>query len=136
MSDNTTRDSTDAAATDGGVKTEQYLDKEINLFKPATPFMRDNLRAMWGLFALWAIVVFGPTTAVLIAPDVMTGTEVLGGFPLHFFITAVVTPLGALVLSAVYAYQRDRLDTKYGISHEDDVETDSSETVAADGGDR
>ncbi|AXR78353.1 DUF4212 domain-containing protein [Natrarchaeobaculum sulfurireducens] len=135
MSDNTNQNSTDVAETDGGVKTEAYLDKEINLFKPATPFMRDNLRAMWGLFALWAIIVFGPTTAILFAPEFMTGTEVLGGFPLHFFITAVVTPLGALVLSAVYAFQRDRLDTKYGISHEDEEDAETG-AVAADGGEQ
>lgn len=57
----------------------------------------------------------------------------LGGFPLHFFLAAIVTPLGALLLSVAYAMQRDRLDTKYGISHDDD-DPDSSSTVAADGG--
>ncbi|NGM67513.1 DUF4212 domain-containing protein [Natronolimnobius sp. AArcel1] len=138
MADNTTHDSTDAAETDGGVTTEAYLDKEINIFKPATPFMRDHLRVIWLSFAAWAIVVFGPTTALLIEAEfldssVMTGTTVLGGFPLHFFLAAIVTPLGALLLSVAYAMQRDRLDTKYGISHDDD-DPDSSSTVAADGG--
>ncbi len=61
----------------------------------------------------------------------MVETTVLGGFPLHFFLAAIVTPLGALLLSVAYATQRDRLDTKYGISHEAD--TDSSGAVATDG---
>ncbi len=135
MSDNTNRNSTDVAETDGGVKTETYLDKEINIFKPATPFMRDHLRVIWISFAAWAIVVFGPTTAILFAPELMTGTTVLGGFPLHFFITAIVTPLGALLLSVVYAMQRDRLDTKYGISHEDEEDAEPG-AVAADGGEQ
>ena len=132
MSDNTTQDSDQTAETDGGVKTEAYLDKEINIFKPATPFMRDHLRVIWISFIAWAIVIFGPTTATLLAPDLMTGTTVLGGFPLHFFMAAIVTPLGALLLSVAYAMQRDRLDTKYGISHEEEAESGS--TVAADGG--
>ena len=136
MSDNTKRNSTDVAETDGGVKTEAYLDKEINIFKPATPFMRDHLRVIWVSFVAWAVVVFGPTTAILFAPDLMTGTTVLGGFPLHFFIAAIVTPLGALLLSVAYAMQRDRLDTKYGISHEDEEEDAEPGAVAADGGEQ
>ena len=134
MSDNNSHNS-ETAETDGGVKTEAYLDKEINIFKPATPFMRDHLRVIWLSFAAWALIVFGPTTAILIAPDFMTGTTVLGGFPLHFFITAIVTPLGALLLSVAYAMQRDRLDTKYGISHDEEEEPEPSGAVAADGGD-
>ncbi|ELY96981.1 solute symporter protein [Natrialba chahannaoensis JCM 10990] len=125
--------------------TESYLDKEINIFRPATPFMRDHLRVIWLSFAAWVIVIFGPPTATLFAPDLMSGTTVLG-FPLHFALGALITPLGALLLSVGYALQRDRLDTKYGISHDvesaapdergtedEDTETDS-DTVAADGG--
>ncbi|MEY7847841.1 DUF4212 domain-containing protein [Natrarchaeobius sp. A-rgal3] len=125
--------SADAVETDGGATTEAYLDEEINIFKPATPFMRDHLRVIWLSFVAWILVVFGPTTAILVAPGFMTETTVLGGFPLHFFLAAIVTPLGALLLSVAYATQRDRLDTKYGISHE--AETDASDAVATDGGD-
>lgn len=134
MSDNINQDTEHAAETDGGVKTEAYLDKEINIFKPATPFMRDHLRVIWLSFVAWIVVVFGPTTAILFAPEFMTETTVLGGFPLHFFLAAIVTPLGALLLSIGYAMQRDRLDTKYGISHEEAAESDG--TVAADGGEQ
>lgn len=134
MTENTKQDSENAVETDGGVKTEAYLDKEINIFKPATPFMRDHLRVIWLSFVAWIIAVFGPTTATLFAPDLMTGTSVLGGFPLHFVLTAIFTPLAALLLSLAYAMQRDRLDSKYGISHEAESETESG-TVAADGGD-
>ena len=132
MSDNTSQGSEPTAETDGGVTTEAYLDKEINIFKPATPFMRDHLRVIWLSFVAWIIVVFGPTTATLLAPDLMTGTTVLNGFPLHFVMTAIFTPLAALLLSVAYAMQRDRLDSKYDISHED--ETESGSAVAADGG--
>lgn len=134
MTDNTKHDTDSTVETDGGVRNKTYLDKEINIFKPATPFMRDHLRVIWLSFIAWIIVVFGPTTATLLAPDLMTGTTVLGGFPLHFLLTAIVTPLGALLLSVVYAMQRDRLDAKYGISHEDEEETESGSTVAVDGG--
>ncbi|AGB36966.1 DUF4212 domain-containing protein [Natronococcus occultus] len=133
MTENTTQETDDAVETDGGVKTEAYLDKEINIFKPATPFMRDHLKVIWISFAAWVLVVFGPTTATVLAPDLMTETTILNGFPLHFFLAAIFTPLAALLLSVGYAMQRDRLDTKYGISHESEEETDSG-TVAADGG--
>ena len=139
MSDNNTHDTDEpeAVETDGGVRTETYLDEEINIFKPATPFMRDHLKVIWGSFLLWILVVFGPTTATLLAPDLMTGTTVLGGFPLHFVLTAIFTPLAALLLSVGYAMQRDRLDSKYDISHEVDADAEGegdSSTVATDGG--
>ena len=131
-----------AAVTDGGTtdrtraqsvhENTDYLEQEVNLFKPSTPFMRDNLRMMFLLFGAWLILVFGPVTASLVAEDFMTETTVLGGFPLNFFLTAIVSPLSALVLAAVYAWYRDRLDTKYGISHADTTDTDQS--VATDGG--
>ncbi|TYL37718.1 DUF4212 domain-containing protein [Natronococcus pandeyae] len=137
MTENTNQDSDGAVETDGGVKTETYLDKEINIFKPATPFMRDHLKVIWISFVAWIVVVFGPTTAILFAPDLMTGTTVLGGFPLHFFLTAIFTPLAALLLSVAYAMQRDRLDTRYDISHEVETEAEGdSGTVATDGGDQ
>lgn len=134
MTDNTKHDPADdqAIETDGGVATQTYLDKEINIFKPATPFMRDHLRVIGLSFVAWVIVVFGPTTATLLAPDTMTGITVFGGFPLHFFLTAIFTPLAALLLSVAYAMQRDRLDSKYDISH--DVEETEAGGVAADGG--
>nr|WP_276278493.1 DUF4212 domain-containing protein [Halomicroarcula sp. SYNS111] len=116
-----------------------YLDREVNILKPSTAFMRDHLRVVWTGFIVWALIVFGPVTATLIAPGVMTSTTIPGlGFPLHYFLVAFGAPTGALVLAAVYARQRDKLDQKYGIDHSRpganaDDET-ASETAAADGG--
>ncbi|RQG99641.1 DUF4212 domain-containing protein [Natrarchaeobius oligotrophus] len=132
MSDDNNHDTAASAESDGGVRTEAYLDEEINIFKPATPFMRDHLRVIWLSFLAWILVVFGPTTILLVEPTLLTETTVLNGFPLHFFLAAIVTPLGALVLSVAYAIQRDRLDDKYGISHD---RTADSGSVAAEGGD-
>ncbi|MFC7019261.1 MULTISPECIES: DUF4212 domain-containing protein [Haloarcula] len=117
-----------------------YLDREVNILKPSTAFMRDHLRVVWAGFVVWALIVFGPVTATAVAPGVMTSTIIPGlGFPLHYFLVAFCAPTGALVLAAVYARQRDKLDQKYGIDHSkpgagaDDEET-SGETAAADGG--
>ena len=127
-----------STASDGGTvdRTEssvEYLDEEINLFKPATPFMRDNLKMIFTLFAVWLLFVFGPVTASYFWPEFMTETRVLGGYPLNFFLTALVAPAAALVLAALYAWYRDRLDEKYGISHAAGGEQ-SSGAPAADGG--
>ncbi len=137
------RDDT-AVRADGGTvgKTGQrhgeidYLDREVNLLRPSTPFMRDHLKVIWTGFAVWALIVFGPVTLTAVAPGIMTRTRVLG-FPLHYFTVSLVAPLGALVLSAIYAYTRDRLDEKYGIDHSEPAqtgETTGDETAMADGG--
>lgn len=128
------------ARTDGGTQAGEsqsvdYLDAKINLFKPDTPFMRDHLRVIWGLFAVWVVFTFGPVTATAVATDFMTSTQVLG-FQLHYFLTALGSPIGALALCGVYAWQRDRLDAKYGIEHETEAEAETGQAVAADGGEQ
>lgn len=80
--------------------------------------MRDNLKMIFALFAVWVVFIFGPVTASLFAPEFMTETRILGGFPLNFFLTAIVAPLAALLLAAAYALYRDSLDEKYDIQHE------------------
>lgn len=139
MSDNNPRDEeapTDIG-TDGGVATGResvdYLDARINIFKPSTPFMRDHLKIVWTMFIAWTILIFGPVTATFIAPDFMTSVTILD-FPLHYFLTAIGSPLGALILSFVYARKRDQLDEKYGIDHTTKQTTPDAETVAPDGG--
>ncbi|WP_158055383.1 DUF4212 domain-containing protein [Halorussus halophilus] len=139
MADNTSRSSerrTDIE-TDGGVETDggtvDYLDARVNIFKPSTPFMRDHLKIVWTMFAAWVLIVFGPVTATYLAPDLMTSITVLG-FPLHYLLTATGAPLGALVLSFIYARKRDQLDEKYGIDHSTPKTTSDSGAVASDGG--
>ena len=120
---------TNDAATDGGVASTgaaqthnntDYLSEEVNLLKPSTPYMRDHLRIVWAGFIVWALAVFGPVTLTMLAPEPMTTTTVPGlGFPLHYFLVAFGAPTSALILAAVYARQRDKLDEKYGIEHSD-----------------
>jgi putative solute:sodium symporter small subunit len=139
MSNNDTRDekATTDIETDGGVATGResvdYLDAQINIFKPTTPFMRDHLKIVWTMFIAWAILIFGPVTATFVATDFMTSVTVLN-FPLHYFLTAIGSPLGALVLSFVYARKRDQLDEKYGIDHTTKQSAPDAETVSTDGG--
>lgn len=135
---NHTNDDSETIETDGGVTTGdpgEYLRAEINIFKPETAFMRDHLKLIWSTFLAWILAVFGPVTAALVAPDLMTGTTVLG-FQLHFFLTAIGAPFGALVLSAVYARQRDQLDEKYGIEHGQPEEATTESATATDGGEQ
>ncbi len=115
----------DQLETDGGAVTQagrdhrqtDYLTQEVNLLRPSTPFMRDHLKVVWTGFVAWVLIVFGPVTATAIAPGPMTTQLPVLGFPLHYFLVAVVGPGGALVLSAWYARKRDVLDEKYGIDH-------------------
>jgi len=149
MEDNDTHDDGDESTvqTDGGTVTQaaqahrntDYLNKEVNLLKPSTPFMRDHLRVVWTGFILWALIVFGPVTATAIAPDAMSTQIPMLGFPLHYFLVALGAPTGALLLSVWYARKRDALDEKYDIDPgavESDVdEIDSAgDAAATDGG--
>ncbi len=93
-----------------------YLDAKVNIFAPSTPFMREHLKVIWWLFAAWAAIVFGPVTITFFAPELMANITFLG-FPLHYFLTAVGAPTGALILSAIYARKRDQMDVKYNIKH-------------------
>ena len=135
----------ESLASDGGTtqaaqahRDTDYLDREVNILKPSTAFMRDHLRVIWTGFIVWALIVFGPVTVTVIAPGVMTSTIVPGlGFPLHYFLVGFGAPTGALVLAAVYARQRDKLDKKYGIDHsrgDAGAEEAAGETAVADGG--
>jgi putative solute:sodium symporter small subunit len=135
----------DSHRTDGGrtdVEREReidYLDVEINLLNPATPFMRDHLRVIWIGFGVWALTTFGPITATAIAPDAMTTTLPVIGFPFHYFAIAIGGPTAALLLSVWYARRRDRIDEKYGIVQPSadappDAEPDAEPTTAVDGG--
>ncbi|WP_122090182.1 DUF4212 domain-containing protein [Halalkalicoccus subterraneus] len=135
---------TDEIRTDGGmsdVEREQqidYMDVEINLLKPATPFMRDHLRVIWIGFGIWALTTFAPITMTRLAPDVMTTPIPMIGFPLHYFLLAIVGPGSALVLSVWYARKRDQIDEKYGIEQAtvepETTDTVPDDTTATDGG--
>ncbi|MGB9933300.1 DUF4212 domain-containing protein [Haloarcula amylolytica] len=125
---------------DGGTEPAHeeinYLDREVNLLRPSTPFMRDHLKIIWSSFVLWALVVFGPVTLTALAPEVMTVQMPVLGFPLHYFLVSLGAPTGALILAIVYTRYRDGLDQKYGIDP-DSVESTAPETgeaTAADGG--
>ncbi|WP_254839136.1 DUF4212 domain-containing protein [Natronomonas marina] len=152
MTDTDTHDSReqpDPSGTDERVETDggavstaaqdhertDYLDSEVNLLSPSTPFMRDHLKIVWGTFVAWVLVVWGPVTATYLAPETMTTTMPVVGFPLHYFLVAVGAPTGSLVLAAVYARSRDRLDEKYGIEPASvESEEATGEAAAADGG--
>lgn len=149
MTENNTHSSSEqpSVETDGGTLTQaaqqhqntDYLDEEVNLLKPSTAFMRDHLRIVWVSFAIWTLIVFGPVTATVVAPGAMTTTMPVVGFPLHYFLVAFGAPTGALVLAAVYARQRDKLDEKYGIDHgaagaDEATSGKASEAATTDGG--
>ncbi|SIR74019.1 DUF4212 domain-containing protein [Natronorubrum thiooxidans] len=131
-------------ATDGGMsdvereKQIDYLDVEINLLKPATPFMRDHLKVIWLGFAVWAVTTFGPITATRIAPGAMTTEMPILGFPFHYFSIAIVGPGAALLLSVWYARKRDQIDEKYGIEQPtaapETTDTVPDDAAATDGG--
>lgn len=126
------------AETDGGVtaqhETVDYLDAEINLLSPSTPYMREHQRIVWTGFLIWIFTTFGPITATKIAPDLMTTGMPVLGFPFHYFAIAIGGPTGALLLSVWYARQRDKLDAKYGIDHSAVGRGGREDTTAADGG--
>lgn len=130
---------TDGGAVDGAATEERdidYLEQEVNLLRPSTPYMRDHLRIIWTGFVAWVLVVFGPVTLTAIAPDAMSTQMPLLEFPLHYFLIAIGGPTGALLLAFWYVRKRDQLDVKYDIEHGAGEETTRTDVAAADGGPR
>jgi len=119
MADADRQDAATGQRTDGGTASREesvdYLEAEVNIFRPSTPFMRDHLRVVWTGFVAWALIVFGPVTLTAVAPGPMTTQLPVLGFPLHYFLVAIGAPGGALVLAIWYARKRDQLDEKYGV---------------------
>jgi len=116
-----------------------YLDVEINLLRPATPFMRDHLKVIWTGAIIWTLTTFGPITLTWLAPEAMTSTMPILEFPLHYFLIAIGSPGAALLLSVWYARKRDQIDRKYGIeqgvpSEPYTAETTGEDVAATDGG--
>ncbi|QIB77568.1 DUF4212 domain-containing protein [Haloferax volcanii] len=113
-----------------------YLSREVNLLKPSTPFMRDHLKVIWTGFVAWALLTFGPPVLTYFAPATMTAQLPVIGFPLHYFLVAVLSPTSSLVLAFIYSRKRDQLDERYGIDHTASQTRSKSESEAAvaDGG--
>ncbi len=138
MSDNTSHNTRPDGGVPGDVVNREqqtdYLQTEINILKPSTPYMRDHLKVIWTGFTVWIFTTFGPVTATVLAPDIMTSTMPVLGFPWHYFGIAIGGPGGSLLLAAWYARKRDQLDEKYGIDHSAPVTDPGGQTTAADGG--
>lgn len=133
----TVTESSEQAVTDGGTVEpgEQYLDAEVNLLRPSTGFMRDHLKLVWASFVAWLIATWGPVTATFLAPETMTSLTIIG-FPGHYFLVGFMAPTSSLILAAIYAHRRDKLDERYGIDTGTTSETQptSDEAAATDGG--
>ncbi|MFP4175423.1 MAG: DUF4212 domain-containing protein [Halobacteriales archaeon] len=120
---------TEEARPDGG--DVDYLESEVSLFSPTTPFMRDHMRMIRRGFAVWLVVVFAPPVLTFVAPETMSTQMPVIGFPLHYFLMAVGGPTGTLLLALWYTRRRDALDEKYGIGEH---ATDSSGSPEGSGG--
>jgi putative solute:sodium symporter small subunit len=142
MADNDSHERTADGGTVSAAAQEHrqtdYLEQEVNILRPSSRFMRDHLKVVWGTFLAWVLVVWGPVTMTYLAPDLMTTTIPVLQFPAHYFLVAFGGPTGALILAAVYARQRDRLDRKYDIDPasvmEETESTSSPDATATDGG--
>ena len=126
-----------SAVADGGTAEPgaAYLDAEVNLLSPSTGFMRDHLKLVWASFLVWILVTWGPVTATFLAPETMTSLSIIG-FPAHYFLVGFMAPTSSLILAAIYAHRRDKLDERYGIDSGATSETQSGadEAAATDGG--
>lgn len=143
MTEKNSHESTDdtVVETDGGTVTgaaqrhrdTDYLNREVNLLKPSTPFMRDHLKLVWGSFLVWILTTWGPVLATYFATDTMTSATIIG-FPAHYFLVAFFAPTSSLVLAMIYSRRRDKLDEKYGIDTSAPAESSSADAAATDGG--
>ena len=123
---------------DGG--EVDYLESKVSIMNPSTPFMQDHMRLIRRGLAVWFVMVFAPPILTFLVPGGMSTQMPVLGFPLHYFLMAVVGPTGTLLLSLWYTRKRDALDRKYGIGEHAAEKSGSAGgpggEAAADGGDQ
>ena len=92
--------------------------------KVADAYFREKNRYMFVYFAIWFIVSF-----VMVAlADSLTDIEFLG-FPFHYFMGAIGALLTFIVLLFVNAIVGDKIDKKYGIDEERNIEIGSKNMI-------
>ena len=102
---------------------KEYLESEVNLLSPQTPFMRDFLKLSMPLVIIFVVTILGGPALVFLAAENPDGTGPLTEatilwFPAHWFIMAWVVPVIPFILAIVFAIQQDKLWQKYGASGE------------------
>ncbi|GMG88064.1 DUF4212 domain-containing protein [Biformimicrobium ophioploci] len=90
----------------------------------AEAYWKENLRLMFTLLSIWALVSFG---CGILFVDELNAIRV-GGFKLGFWFAQQGAIYVFLVLIAVYAYKMNQLDRKYNV-HEDHDEAEEAEPV-------
>jgi len=124
------------------VSAEELRIKPINIFKPDSGFMRDEVRAIWTILIIWALESYGfvlllwaigtkgSTTSfadeaawadrVNLDPSALPGASGLTsakflGFPFHWFWTAIGMIVVFILLVIIFNVWFESIEKKHGI---------------------
>ena len=92
--------------------------------KVADAYFREKNRYMLVYFALWFLVSY----VVVAFADSLTEIQFLG-FPFHYFMGAIGALFTFIVLLFVNAIVGDKIDKKYGIDEERNIEIGSKNMI-------
>ena len=89
---------------------------QVNLFRPKTGHMRDEVVIIFAVLFGWAVCTFGFQALLFVCQgtgggSILTGLTVFG-LPLHFFITGQFLPLWFIFLCVIFNIYLDRI-TEY-----------------------
>jgi putative solute:sodium symporter small subunit len=89
---------------------------QVNLFRPKTGHMRDEVIIIFAILFGWAVCTFGFQILLAMcygtgAGSILTGLS-LFGLPLHFWFTGQFLPLWFIVLCVIFNLYIDRI-TEY-----------------------
>lgn len=103
---------------------KEYLEKEVNLLNPQTPFLKDFLKLSVPLLIIFVVTVIAAPAIIFLAAENPDGTGPLTEatilwFPAHWFIAAF-TPVIPFILCIVFAIKQDKLWDKYSSTGEEE----------------
>lgn len=72
---------------------------------------RENVTLVVKLLVIWALVSYGAATSV----EWLNQFQILGGFPLGYYMGSQGSLIVFVILIFVYAYKMTLIDRKYGV---------------------
>ncbi len=77
-------------------------------------YWKETVKLIYSLLAIWAVVTFVPAYFA----KTLVKSTMLGGWPLSYFLSAIVPLVTYLVLLFVYHKQMSKIDEKYGVQED------------------
>jgi putative solute:sodium symporter small subunit len=106
--------------------SQQEKPYRVNLFRPKSGHMRDEVIIIFAILFGWAICTFGFQILLTVcrgtgAGSLLTGLKIFG-LPLHFWFTGQFLPLWFIILCVIFNLYIDRITEYHSRRRDQDYE--------------